>query len=87
MQLRTFTDGYGRVGEALVGAEHRRSLGRGDGAEDVVEHAEGGEVLEKRGARVNLVSVAFFLCAPMMLVPGSCLAFRCERFVSGPSES
>ena len=41
----------------------------------------------RRGAPMNLVSVACFLGAPMMLVPGSCLAFRCERFMSGPSES
>ena len=39
------------------------------------------------GAQMNLVSVACFWGAPMMLVPGSRLAFRCERFMSGPSES
>ena len=42
----------------------------------------------RRGAPVNLVSVAYFLGAQMILVPGSCLAFRCERLImSGPCES
>ena len=41
----------------------------------------------RRGAPMNLVSVACFLGAQMISVPGSCLAFRCERFMSGPSES